>query len=635
MGRCFRSVGFFIILALIFLPASSWAEAERILDFNSAVVIRPDSSLEVTETIKVRALGQEIKRGIVREFPTRYRGRLGGTVQVGFEIKNILRDGRPEPYHTENISNGVAIYIGSRDVFLKPGEYTYTIVYETGGQLGFFKDYDELYWNVTGNGWTFAIDRAQAVITLPPGAEILNQAGYTGPQGAKGKDFAVKKVDQGIIFTTTKPLAPKEGLTVAVSWPKGLVAQPSALETALKNYRPALVGLAGLVVVFLYFLVFWFRVGRDPEKGIIIPLFEPPAKMSPAAVRFITQMGFDNKAVTVALIDMAVKKYLTIKEKDKEYSLQRTGKIAAGLSAGEKKLAKNFFTSTDKIDLKKKNHRRIAKGISEFKTALKNEYGKNYFQANRGYFLVGLLLSLGVMAAMVLSSNDLATGGFISLWLSIWTFGVTLLALVLFAAWRQALGGKVSKGDLGGPMVLSLFALPFFIGEGFGLVILSSVISFQGIIIAGLLAFLNIVFFNLLKAPTRGGRKVLDQVDGFKKYLTVAEKDRINLLNPPEETPELFEKYLPYAMALDVEVEWGERFAAVLAVAAAGDGQYSPSWYSGRNWSSSNLSGFTSTLGSAFSGAISSSSSAPGSSSGSSGGGSSGGGGGGGGGRGW
>ena len=183
---------------------------------------RADSSLEVTEEIKVLATGREIKRGIIREFPTKYKTRTGRTVRVGFEIKKILRDGRQESFHTENRSNGVAVYIGRKEVFLKPGEYTYTIVYRTDRQLGYFKSYDELYWNATGNGWTFAIDRAEARITLPPGAEILNLAGYTGPQGAKGKNFTAQKIGGGVVFRTTKPLAPREGLTVALSWPKGV-----------------------------------------------------------------------------------------------------------------------------------------------------------------------------------------------------------------------------------------------------------------------------------------------------------------------------------------------------------------------------------------------------------------------------
>ena len=211
--------------------------------------------------------------------------------------------------------------------------------------------------------------------------------------------------------------------------------------------------------------MFWIKVGRDPKKGTIIPLFEPPPGLSPAAVRYITQMGFDQKATTVALIDMAVKKYLTIRDDEGEYSLHRTGLIANGLSSGEKKLARNFFSGTDKIILQKKNHRRLSKGIGEFKKTLKTEFGKAFFLTNRGYFFLGLLLSLAVMASMVLSSPDLATGGFISLWLSIWTFGCTMLALVVFGAWRRALSGGGRKAGVGGALLMTLFALPFFVGE--------------------------------------------------------------------------------------------------------------------------------------------------------------------------
>jgi len=124
----------------------------------------------------------------------------------------------------------------------------------------------------------------------------------------------------------------------------------------------------------------------------------------------------------------------------------------------------------------------------------------------------------------------------------------------------------------------------------------------------------------------------MDQIEGFKLYLSVAEKERLEALNPPDKTPELFEKYLPFALALGVENQWSEQFADVLSAAAA-SGDYSPHWYSGNTWHTHGAGGLCSSLAGSFSGAISSSSTAPGSSSG--GGGFSGGGGGGGGGGGW
>ena len=112
MGRRGVTPALLLILFLLFPPAVSTAETERILDFQSSVVIVADASLEVTETIKVMALGKEIKRGIIREFPTKYRGALGGSIEVGFRIKKILRDGQIESFHTEKVSNGVKVYLG-------------------------------------------------------------------------------------------------------------------------------------------------------------------------------------------------------------------------------------------------------------------------------------------------------------------------------------------------------------------------------------------------------------------------------------------------------------------------------------------------------------------------------------------
>jgi uncharacterized membrane protein len=149
-----------------------------------------------------------------------------------------------------------------------------------------------------------------------------------------------------------------------------------------------------------------------------------------------------------------------------------------------------------------------------------------------------------------------------------------------------------------------------------------------------LLALYNFVFYWLLKAPTPKGKAILDQIEGFRMYMTTAEEERLKVLHPPEKTPELFERYLPYAIALDCENEWNAKFAAVLAAAAAAGAAagVAPSWYHGSNW---NSRGFSRDLSSGLASSISSASVAPGSSSGSGGGGFSGGGGGGGGGSGW
>jgi uncharacterized membrane protein YgcG len=634
-GALFLTFTAVIVLALLAGATAAAAQSERILNFKSFIQVHPDASMTVTENITVQAAGQEIKRGIIRDFPTTYRDRLGNTVRVGFQVEEVLRDGRAEPYQTESVANGVKIRIGQKDVFLRSGQYTYTIRYRVDRELGFFKDFDELYWNVTGNGWTFAIDHAEAYIELPAGATILKSAAYTGYQGDRGHDFTVRAGDNLIVFKTTRRLAPREGLTVAVSWPKGLVHEPSSQERMgffLRDNVATAIGLIWLAVLLAFYLWVWHRVGRDPATGTIIPLFSPPAGFSPAGVRFVSRMGYDDKAFAAAVVDMAVKGGVLIQEDGGDYTLVRKEGAMEALSPDEQLITAQLFSGGKSVKLENTNHTRIRAAIDALKKNMKTELQKIYFVTNSGYLAPGIVITLLGVALVVLTSRDKLAAGFGSLWLTIWTVACYFLAVAVYKKWQAARGGVVKwLGALG----TTLFALPFFIGEFAGAYLLTTAISIPAAATLAAMGFLNALFYHLLKAPTLSGRKIMDQIEGFKLYLSVAEKDRLNLLNPPEKTPALFEKYLPYALALNVENAWSEQFAEVLAQAGTETQPYHPVWYSGSSWDSFHTSSFTDSLGSSFAGAISSSSTAPGSSSGSGGGGSSGGGGGGGGGSGW
>ncbi len=634
--------GFYLGLVLLaglmtFSPGPLQAAAERILHFKSDIVVHPDSSMTVTETIQVRSAQRQIKRGIIREFPTTYRDRFGNRVTVGFTVEEVLRDGQSDSYHIKPVANGEKIYIGRKEVFLPPGVHTYTIRYRTDRQLGYFQDFDELYWNVTGNGWTFAIDQAEARIELPPGAMVLQHAGYTGPKGARGKDFTVWVGGREIGFKTTRPLAPYEGLTVAVAWPKGLVTPPSLVDRArffLRDNLGGTLALGALLLLSAFYFFAWVRVGRDPEEGTIIPLFTPPRGFSPAATRFIMRLGFDHKAFAAAVVDMAVKGHLQIQDEDGTYTLVQQRDNLDGLSRSEQKLSGKLFADGKAVVLENRNHQRIQEAITALKTYLKLKLEKVYFFTNSGYLVPGLIITLLACGAVALTGPDVGTALFCILWLSLWTVGCYYLAVRAYRAWQGVRGGY-RLGAFLGASFLSLFAIPFFVGEIFVLGVFAASISLASALVLAGMVFLDALFYHLLKAPTLRGRRVMDQIEGFKLYLTVAEKERLNLLNPPDKTPALFEKYLPYAMALDVENEWNEQFAEVLARAGEGGRPYQPSWYSGGHYSSFDSGSFASSLGSSLSSAISSSSTAPGSSSGSGGGGFSGGGGGGGGGSGW
>ena len=248
--------------------------SEKILSFHADVAVRADSTLDVRETIQVRAAGERITRGIFRDFPTRYEAPDGrGIVEVDFEVAEVLRDGAPESWRTETLDNGIRVRIGEADIYLSPGVYTYTVAYRTGRQLGFFADHDELYWNVTGNDWEFPIDLASATVRLPAGIapESLSLDAYTGPVGAKGKDYQASVGPDGTAgFLAVRPLSPGEGLTIVVAFPKGHVSvppPPGPVAYLRSRFAGAPIAGAGFLVMLAYFTIVWVRVGRDRREG--------------------------------------------------------------------------------------------------------------------------------------------------------------------------------------------------------------------------------------------------------------------------------------------------------------------------------------------------------------------------------
>lgn len=637
-------------ISLSLSPAPLSADTdERILDFHSDITVHQDASMTVRETIRVKSAGNKIKRGIYRDFPTRYRDRFGNGYVVGFTVLAVLRDGNPEPYHSERISNGERVYIGQKEVFLGPGEHTYTLEYKTFRQIGFFQDHDELYWNVTGNGWEFPIERTTASVNLPgeAGKHITGMDGYTGSAGSKGRDFTVSIENNDVpIFSTTRTLGPLEGLTVVVSWGKGFVVEPGTVTKIryfLSGNQPLLLIIFGFTVIILYYLLVWAKFGRDPAPGVIVTRYAPPDNMSPAVLGFITGMGYADELFTSAIINIAVKGRIKIIENDGEYTLQKMEGNNTPLSRDETEVLEGLMGPSHTIALEQTNHQRIRSAIDRLKKYLTLNFEKRYFITNFRYFLTGLLLTIVLLflsgVGESLSKGTLPVFLFICVWLSIWSLGVIALASAVIKSWKSVPRSRGGKKILkaGSALSINLFALPFFAGELFGLGILWYATSMSTIIVMVLLIGINYIFYHLLKAPTRVGRSLLDNIEGFKIFLAATEKDRLNMLNPPDKTPGLFEKYLPYALALDIEQQWAEQFSDILSATAAGKGDaaYSPSWYSGPAFTSPTAGGLVTSLGSSFSSAISSSSTAPGSSSGGGGGGSSGGGGGGGGGGGW
>ncbi len=634
-------------LACVFLLASiAAAQTERIRYFHSDIKVQDDSSMLVHEIIRVVSTGDLIRHGIYRDFPTRYTDRLGNRYVVGFALLAATRDGAPEESRLENYSNGVRIYLGSEYSLVAPGEHTYSITYTTNRQLGLMKNHDELFWNVTGNGWIFPIDNASALVHLPqrlPFSEV-RIGGYTGASGSMAQDFTSRTIGSSFLISAAHPLGPHEGLTILLQWPKGYFRKPTAGQEFLyfaKDNPDAIVAASGLLLIFFYYIIVWLRVGRDSAPGSIMPLYEPPSGFSPAAMRYLVRMGFDDKAFTAAVLDMAVKGFLKIVEGVGMYTLSRSKADGQALTPEEKTAADKLFEGgSTAINLQKENHAAISAAMAALKARLKATEQKIYFVTNARYLIPAIVFSvvmlLGILSAQ--GQDKMAPAGFMCLWLSGWSFGVFQMLHNAAHLWKSALAGDHMKAGLTASATsATLFSIPFVLGEILGLGLMVWFTSVFVTVILLMTVLLHILFHQLLKAPTSAGRSVLDKIKGFKMFLASVEGDRMNRVTPPEHTPEVFEKYLAYALALDVEQAWAEKFSGIMGGAAqtsgSNSGGYSPAWYSGADLGALGAAGFASSLSGSFSGAISSSSSAPGSSGG--GGGGSGGGGGGGGGGGW
>ncbi len=637
------------LAALFCLFAGLSAEAdERILKFVSDIEVAQSGTLTVTETITVRAEGDQIKRGIFRDIPLTAEGASGRTYRVGFKLLSVLQDGKPAPHFTKDNGNGIRIYVGEESVYLQPGNYTYTFKYATDRQIRFFDTHDEVYWNATGNEWAFPIDEAVARVVLPQGVKATDWIAYTGRFGDKGSAYQAS-TDQGgseVIFSTTEVLPPYAGLTVDVSMPVGSVAAPSdadKLSYFLSDYRSELIGGGGLMLVIAYYLFAWMKVGRDPAKGVIFPRFKAPARISPALARYIVNRGFGDGgwvALSAACLNLAVKKRLRLEDSggDMVLTLDREGREehvpGFGLPKGEAALEAWLIARDSPLALNKANGISIKSLGSKFCNAIEGENRNVFFKSNWTYLPLGVVLSLITIAALgffVPQSQSEQEFVFLFLFLSVFAtvfpvaFGLALLPIsntnlrtvIVFSIVGLALLGAAKLAGLATGGLATMPAVP---------------IAVVGLIGANLLAFM------FIGAPTALGRKALDEIEGLKLYLSIAEKERLNMSGVPDMSTDHFEELLPYAVALDVEKPWAKAFEGWLATAAgaAAAASYHPHWYSGRNFDARHVSDTLGETASSMAGSFQSSVPVPkSSSSGSSGGGSSGGGGGGGGGGGW
>jgi uncharacterized membrane protein YgcG len=523
LRRVLSSLALGVCLAVMSSPARAQGQRSwRLESFDALLEVQPDGSLIVTETLRPRFVGSY--NGIFRTIPVDYRTPEGFNYKLFVDLLSVIDEtGKDLRCETSREGHYIKYKIwipGAQDT-----TKTVLLTYRVENAIRYFDEHDELYWNATGTEWPVPIDSASAVIKLPAAAAgpSLRAAAYTGTYGSTASDADVEISGSQVSIRAKRGLNYREGLTVVVGWEKGVVAEPGALALAWRFLRANwMFGLP--LVVFLLMFWLWYKRGKDPRLSEpIMVLYEPPEKLTPGEVGTLVDNTPDMRDITATLVDLAVRGYLRIEEgeekgllwktRDYTFRLLKPDSEWGDLREHERGLLSGVFTSPSQP------------GATVSLSALENEFYQKLPGIREALF--NQLISSRYYTHNPQKVRNLYLG-----------LGIALAAAagVLLAVWA----------DRSGTSVLTA--------------ILSGVSS--GVIV--------IIFAFVMPARTILGARVRNQILGFEEFMNRAEKDHFaRLVN----SPEMFDKYLPYAMALGVEGKWAHAFENIY--------KQPPEWYQG------------------------------------------------------
>jgi uncharacterized membrane protein YgcG len=512
------------LLLLAFSPHSSSLTGKQLVidDFHAEVVVMPDSSVEVTETIHPHFYGTGW-HGLYRTIPVEYVTPQGFNYSLFLSIQSITDgDGSSLKYESsrERHYRKFKIYIPNPDNSVKTVKIRYTVP----DALRFFEDHDEFYWNVTGDEWTVPIQSASAHIVLPEGTGNIRANTFTGSYGSRAHDARAEVDTNSVEVRSTEPLQIRQGLTVAVAFDKGTVHEPTAADKAILFLRSNWPMIIPVLTFFLMFYAWWTR-GRDPRLRPIATQYEPPDQLTPGETGTLVDESADMRDITASIVDLAVRGYIVIEEhttermmglfKDKDYSftVRKDRAEWAKLRPHEQELMNGLFgTALNTVSMH----------------ALENQFYK---------YLPGIKNRI---------FESLVTHGYYK------------------RRPDTVRSSYIAMGFIAGLLIV------------FGGVWLTQQLGQQptAFIIAGILSGLIICAFGwFMPAHTEQGTRALEGVLGFEDFLVHVESDRFNRMI---KTPEMFEKFLPFAMALGVEKNWSKAFQGILT--------QPPDWYRGSSF---------------------------------------------------
>jgi uncharacterized membrane protein len=512
-----------LVFFLLLFAGGSQARGEyfTIESFHADIVVHRDSSLTVTETIET--VFSRHRHGIFRDIPSRTTDEFGKKITAPIQVVSVRdQSRRKRSYRVTRNGDAVRIRIGKKDAFVD-GRQFYVITYKVRNALLFLDSHDELYWNVTGNDWDTTIHHASCRVTVEgePGDVHPRGSCYTGLRGSRESSCDFLPAVGGGQFRASHSLSPREGITIALGWDKGVVRPPSFLEKFMWGLNLAENGIFLLpLATFAFMLGHWYRKGKDPDIGdTVAVLYTPPEEdgdtLLPAEIGALSDERLDPNDITASIVNLAVRGYVTIEEQKipglifdrDDYMLKRVKEGDDGLSSFEKRLLVKLFPGhADEVLV----------------SDLKYSFYKVLDDLRATVF--GRLKSLGYFRALPGSVKTMYRG-----------IGI---GVGFVGAFFGVITGKFT-GDISGKFVAA------FLLSG--------------------LAF--VLFAPLMPVKTRKGAKALAKVKGFEEFLLRAEKDRLERMKDQN----LFEKYLPYAIALGVSDRWAEAFEGIY--------QESPGWY--------------------------------------------------------
>lgn len=322
-----------------------------------------------------------------------------------------------------------------------------------------------------------------------------------------------------------------------------------------------------LIFLTVYYLIVWLLRGIDPPKDSIIPKYYPPKGMSPAAMRFIWNRSFDYKCLAIVIINLAIKKYINIRRLNPgEYNLTKLQNTDLDqMSRGERQIYSYLFDYRKSYTITGEYNPDMGVASKVLSRSLRNEFNETSFKKNRKYRIYGGIISIISFIACWIHffTPSLMSAPIIILPVIIIVFSIALYIYPLKPFLYYSL------------LILAITTLISFLSLSSGLINLTYIIIFIYITI------INLIFGYLVQSPTSEGSKLIEQIECFKLFLQTAEKDRIEISDSPKLTSDLFEKYLPYAIALGIENDWSKTFNQIMLHQHGGVNNYHQDWFLG------------------------------------------------------